>query len=119
MIKYLIKYDPKGVDEADVDGWTPLAWTLFTKAPKTVQLLLDSGLVDVNKKDINGRSALSFAAGYGYPDVVQILLKTEGIEIDSKDNDGLTPLACASRHPDVVKALQDYQKYTQMIFVSL
>jgi ankyrin repeat protein len=110
VIKYLIKYDPKGVDEADVDGWTPLAWALFTKAPKTVQLLLDSGLVDVNKKDINGRSALSFAAGYGYLDVVQILLKTEGIEIDSKDNDGLTPLTCASRHPDVVKALQNYQK---------
>jgi ankyrin repeat domain-containing protein 50 len=48
IVEYLIKYDPKGVDEADTVGWTPLAWALFENCPRVVQLLLDSGLVDVN-----------------------------------------------------------------------
>lgn len=57
MVKYLIKHDRQGVGEEDADGWTSLAWALFNNTPKTMQALLDSGLVDVNKKDINGRSA--------------------------------------------------------------
>ena len=106
VVAYLIQHDRQAVDQEDVNGWTPLAWALFREAPKTVQVLLGSGLVDVNKKDSSGRSALSFAAGYGYLNVVRILLNTKGIEIDSKDNDGKTPLSHATRHPEVIKALQ-------------
>lgn len=91
-------------------GWTPLAWALFSQAPKTVQVLLNSGLVDVNKKDKAGRSALAFAASYGYLDVVQILLNTEGIDIHSKDNDGRIPLSTASRYPEIVELLQSFRK---------
>jgi ankyrin repeat protein len=105
----LIKHDRRGVDEEDVDGWTPLAWALFNRTPKTVQILIDSGLVNVNKKDIMGRSALAFAAGYGYLDVVQILLKTVGIDVESKDNDGRTPLSAASRYPEIVELLQNFK----------
>jgi ankyrin repeat protein len=111
VVEYLIKYDRRGADAEDVDGWTPLSWALFSQSssPKTVQVLIDSGMVNVNKKDNNGRSALSFAAAYGFLDVVQILLSVGGIEIDSNDNDGKTPLSHAARHPEVVEALQKLQ----------
>jgi len=82
----------------------------FSHSPKTVEVLVNSGLVNVNKKDNNGRSALSFAAAYGYLDVVQLLLSKDGIEIDSQDNDGRTPLSHAARHPDVIEALQHCHK---------
>ena len=65
MAEYRIKHDRVGVDEEDVDGWTPLAWAQFSQNPRTVKVLLESGLVNVNKNDRSGRSALSFAAGYG------------------------------------------------------
>ena len=106
MVKYLIKHDRQGADEADIDGWTPLAWSLFSRAPKTVQVLLESGLVDVNKKDQNGRSALSFAAGYGYLDVVELLLSATNIDIKSEDNDGRTPLSYATAFPEIVTLLR-------------
>lgn len=101
-MEYLIKYDPHGVDEADIDGWTPLAWALFNNCPKTVQLLLDSERVDLNKKDKSGRTALSWAANYGYLDVVRILLNTKGIDIDGK------AISYATQHPDILKLLQEY-----------
>ncbi|KAE8449649.1 hypothetical protein EG329_007979 [Mollisiaceae sp. DMI_Dod_QoI] len=110
VVEYLIKHDPKGVDEADVDGWTPLAWALFCQAPTTVQALLDSGLVDVNKKDRGGKCALSWAVDYGYLDVVKILLSVEGIDIQSTDRNGWTPMRYATSshpHPDIIQVLQE------------
>ncbi|KAI9717630.1 MAG: hypothetical protein M1812_004575 [Candelaria pacifica] len=110
VVDYLIKHNPKEVDNPDVDGWTPLSWALFRQAPETVKTLLRSELVDVNRKDRNGRSALSFAVGYGYLAIVEILLSAEGIEIDSEDNDGRTPMSHASRYPDIVKILQEFNR---------
>lgn len=107
VAEYLINHDPEGVDKLDVDGWTPLAWATSTEAPELMKTLLRSNLVDVNKKDKNGRSVLSYAAGYGYSAVVKILLAVGGIEVDSEDNKGRTPLIYASRHPDIVKMLQE------------
>ncbi|KAI4267500.1 MAG: hypothetical protein LQ337_008321, partial [Flavoplaca oasis] len=107
VVDYLINHDPEGVDKADVDGWTPLAWATCTEAPELMKTLLRSELVYVNKKDKNGRSVLSYAAGYGYSAVVKILLAVEGINVDSEDNNGRTPLIHASRHPDIIKMLQE------------
>ena len=90
-----------------MDGWTPLAWSLTKQSPKTVQVLLDSGLVDVNKMDAQGCSALSFAAGYGFRDVVQILLRVEGVDIGKPNNSGMTPLDKAKRYPEIVKMIED------------
>ena len=98
------------MDEEDVDGWTPLAWALFSQTPKTVQVLLNSGFVDVNKKDKGGRSPLAWAASYGYLDVVQILLGVKGIDVNSKNNSGNTPLSAASRHPEIMELLQKFKE---------
>lgn len=106
MVKYLIKYDRQGADEADIDGWAPLAWSLSTRAPKTVQVLLESGLVDVNKRDQNGRSALSFAAGYGYLEAIKSLLSATDIDIMSEDNNRRTPLSYAAAFSEIVNLLQ-------------
>jgi ankyrin repeat domain-containing protein 50 len=77
-VECLIEFDGWGVDREDIDGWIPLAWALFHCAPKTVQTLLSSGLVNVNKKDLNGKSPLSFAGQHGYLSVVKLFLAMEG-----------------------------------------
>jgi ankyrin repeat domain-containing protein 50 len=60
VVEHLIEYDGPGVDREDIDGWTPLAWALSNFAPKTVQTLLSSGLVNTNKKDLNGKKSSQF-----------------------------------------------------------
>jgi hypothetical protein len=54
-LAYLIKYDPAGVGEEDSNGWTTLAWTLDKNSPRIVQVLVESGRVNINRKDRCGR----------------------------------------------------------------
>ncbi|KAJ5054094.1 uncharacterized protein L3040_000378 [Drepanopeziza brunnea f. sp. 'multigermtubi'] len=90
---------PNAADPGDADGWTPLSWALFGRAPKT--------------RDRNGRSPLAHAAGYGgYLEVVQQLLAVDGTEAGSTSNTSQTPLsiAQASGHDDLVKVLLQQRK---------
>jgi ankyrin repeat domain-containing protein 50 len=110
VLHYLLKHDRKGADCKDKWGWTPLAWALNPPGyPDNVSILIQSGLVDINRKDRVGRSALSFAAGYGLARIVQLLSRAKGIEVDSRDRIGRTPLshAAAAGNLDVVQFLID------------
>ena len=73
----------------------------------TVETLVSTGSVDIDKKDQNGRTALSWAAGYGYLDVVQFLL-SEGADVRTVNNGGWTPMSFAKayNHMDVIQELE-------------
>jgi ankyrin repeat protein len=110
VVEYLLKYhDSAGADRGDEVGWTPLAWALLNSAPKTVEVLLSSGKVDINKKDEDGVSPLHFAVGYGWVEVVKIMVDAPGVELEIQNNSGVTPLSKA-RHmgnADMIKVLED------------
>lgn len=106
VVAYLLKYLSSGIDEECSDGWTPLAWALTTRSPKTVQVLVDSGLVSCNNRG-GGKSVLSWAAVYGFPDVVRIFLDVEGIDVVSRDNAGLAPRDYAKRYPEIAEMIDE------------
>ncbi|KAK5710089.1 hypothetical protein LTR17_019202 [Elasticomyces elasticus] len=78
---------------------------------EAVNLLLDTGKVELNTKDdLDGRTPLSWAARGGYEAVVKLLLDTGHSDVNSKDTEyGSTALswAAASGHEEVVKLLLD------------
>ncbi|RYP49195.1 hypothetical protein DL768_005073 [Monosporascus sp. mg162] len=87
MVKLLLD---RGADVAVVnkDGWTPLIAALNNKSGQTplswaaangckavVQLLLDTGKVDIDSIDNNGRTPLQWAVERGHETIVRLLLK--------------------------------------------
>jgi ankyrin repeat protein len=57
-----------------------------------VQLLLETGKVDVESKNNCGLTPLWAAAENGHEAVVQLLLKTGKVNVESKHDYGQTPL---------------------------
>ncbi|KAI1504195.1 hypothetical protein F5X99DRAFT_372815 [Biscogniauxia marginata] len=86
-----------GVDDEDVDGWTPLAWAIHTDAPDVIEALAATGRVDLDRRDRGGRTALSWAVEYGHASVVAALLR-EGADPASASDAGLTPADVARRY---------------------
>ncbi|KAM4792001.1 ankyrin repeat domain-containing protein 29 isoform X2 [Corvus cornix cornix] len=89
---------------------TPLANAAFWAARKgnlaLLQLLLNSGRVDVDCKDSSGATSLFFAAQQGHNDVVKFLFSF-GASTEFKNKDGGTALlaACQYGHAKVVETL--------------
>lgn len=100
-VKALIKYQCGG-DEEDVDGWTPLAWSLERRSPQTVEALLSGQEIELDRKDYRGRTALMQAASYGYAEVLQMLLD-QGADPYIADNYGQTAL-------DVARAWENFDR---------
>jgi len=93
IIKLLAKFYPQGVDCPEESGRTPLSCAMWGSPSnaETVRVLLQTGLVDVNKKAHNGRTPLAYAAAVGRPDLVRILVEEGGADMDILDNDGNAP----------------------------
>ncbi|VUC37866.1 unnamed protein product [Clonostachys rosea] len=120
VVRTLLATGRVEVDSRDNTGRTPLSWAVassdsagiynngqwesrpgLTFAPhdSTVQLLLDTGRVDVNSRDSTGRTPLSWAAETPKAlDAVRMLLKTGQVEVNSRDDNGRTPLWWAAQH---------------------
>ncbi|KAJ4330291.1 hypothetical protein N0V87_010136 [Didymella glomerata] len=88
-LRSLLKYDCGGVDDVDIDVWTPLLWSLFVRSPATVEALLSTRRVQIDRQDGYGRTALIWAASYGYLDVVQLLVSWNA-DLHIKNNGGHT-----------------------------
>lgn len=92
----LLKHDCPGIDDPDVDGWTPLMWAV-QNGPACVSILLATGLVEVDRRDNEGKTALSLAVQWGHSvEVIRVLLHY-GADPETSDNNGLAPLNVAMK----------------------
>lgn len=73
-----------------------LSWVAQQTDTRIVELLLDTGRVDVNKKDPEGNTPLSWAVKRGHEGIVRLLLDTGKVDINVKDNANATPLLWAT-----------------------
>ena len=83
---------------------------LESKTPhiEKIEVMLESGLVDVNAKDRRGWSPLHWASANNAIEVAKLLIE-RGADVDAKNVDGWTPLHWASRwnHIEIAKLLLD------------
>jgi ankyrin repeat protein len=96
----LLQHDCPGIDDPDVDGWTPMMWAIQW-GPECVSTLLATGQVGIERRDNEGRTALSQAVQWGSSvEVIRILLH-HGADPGATDNDGQAPLDVAMKrgHP--------------------
>ncbi|KAF7880334.1 uncharacterized protein EAF02_007180 [Botrytis sinoallii] len=108
-------------------GLTGMHITAFFGLETVIQLLLDSGKLEVDPRDLlseesdfipypnlvnHGRTPLSYAAKKGHEKVVNLLLDTGKFEVDSIDKFHQTPLhsSVESGNENVVKLLLDTGK---------
>ncbi|ETE74131.1 Ankyrin repeat domain-containing protein 29, partial [Ophiophagus hannah] len=97
---------------------TPLANAAFWAARKgnlaLLQLLLNSGRVDVDCKDSLGSTALMVASYYGHKECVRELV-LQGADINLQRETGATALFFAAQqgHNDIVKLLFEYGASTE------
>lgn len=97
----LLKHDCPGIDDPDVDSWTPLMWAV-QNGPACVSALLATGRVDIGRRDNDGKTALSLAVQWGHSvEVIRVLLHY-GADPETEDNDGLTPLNMAMKRGKIV-----------------
>lgn len=92
----LLKHECPGIDNPDVDGWTPLMWAV-QNGPACASTLLATGQVEVERRDNEGKTALSLAVQWGHSvEVIRVLLHY-GADPETTDNNGLTPLNVAMK----------------------
>ncbi|EKG09441.1 hypothetical protein MPH_13518 [Macrophomina phaseolina MS6] len=106
----LIKTRVLEVNMAAKDYWMHWNWAAQNGNETIVELLLETGKVDVDSKGQSGRTPLWWAAKNGHEAVVKLLLETGKVDVDSKDQRGRTLLwwAAENGHEAVVKLLQQY-----------
>ncbi|KAI3393769.1 hypothetical protein diail_3728 [Diaporthe ilicicola] len=91
----LLKHDCPGVDDPDVDGWTPLMWAI-QNGPKCVTALLATGRVELERRDNQGKTALSLALQWGRSaEVVRVLLD-HGADPETTEDKRQAPLDVAT-----------------------
>lgn len=95
-LRCLLEHDCPGIDDPDVDSWTPLMWAV-QNGPGCVSTLLATGRVEIERRDDEGRTALSLAVQWGHSvDVIRVLLH-HGADPEAKDDNGQTPLDAAMK----------------------
>ncbi|KAK0472441.1 hypothetical protein IW261DRAFT_1570795 [Armillaria novae-zelandiae] len=89
MVNLLLDRDT--IDPNTESSWeqqTPLSYAAECGSAQIVEILLQSGRVNVNCKDCSGRTPLMMAVSSGDMSRVEVLLKHPGIDILARDNDG-------------------------------
>lgn len=94
----------------------PLCVAAMHGRTNVIQVLLESGRVDVNQKDEDGDTALHSAAYNGQEECVQVLLETRNINVNALGADGMTPImyAMENGHTSIVQILEAYQPPTSL-----
>lgn len=67
--------DPKNdINRVNIGGWSPLMYASYVGRDTIVNLLLESGRVNVNEQGSQGETALMLAVGNGHESVAYFLL---------------------------------------------
>ncbi|KAF4336802.1 hypothetical protein FBEOM_9336 [Fusarium beomiforme] len=105
----LLKAGCPGIDDEDIDNWTPLAWAIQTDSSDTVQALVSDERAQLERRDGGGRTALSWAVEYGHLEVVKVLLRA-GADHQTRSIRGNTPSMIAKQfgRNDMVKEMEVY-----------
>jgi ankyrin repeat protein len=74
-------------------GRTPLSYAAGNGHEGVVELLLETGKIEVNSVDQDIRTPLSYAAENGHKAVVKLLLETGEVDVDFEDDESRTPLS--------------------------
>ncbi|KAK0438143.1 ankyrin repeat-containing domain protein [Desarmillaria tabescens] len=100
--------------QSPLTQWTPLFYAAESGHPNIIEMLLQTGQVDVNRRDHEGHTALMVAAYYGRTSAVKALLASARIDIMAKDDSGMTAYYHAGRgrwsggdHETVVVLLEE------------
>ena len=81
------------LNKPNYDGLTPLHVAVKLNHMEVIQMLLQTGFMEINKKSMkDGMSALNLAAKFGHFKIVELLLNQPKIDVNSKSNSGLTAL---------------------------
>ncbi|MDQ6696106.1 MAG: ankyrin repeat domain-containing protein [Actinomycetota bacterium] len=101
-LRLLLDDDPDLVNDADVDGFTPLHLAAFFGKPKIVELLLArSANPDAHATNGSALRPLNSAAAAGHHSIAHLLLD-HGAEVDPRQTGGFTPLHSAAHNGDAV-----------------
>ena len=93
--RLLLKYAPADVNVPDADGRPILSTAIDWNSMEMAQLLISSGVVNVDQLDRHGRSPLAYAVVRGYTPLIVQLLTQDPSRADIPDNAGVTPRALA------------------------
>lgn len=63
-------------------------------APETIYILLDSGLVQIDRRDSSRQTALSWAVKYGHKEVAMVLLQAEA-DLEAENDNRSAPISIA------------------------
>lgn len=105
VVKLLLSSENITPDTADDHGRTALAWAAAATDDTTgavLELLLNSGLFNLNSTDRRGRTPISLAASSGNGKAVSLLLARPDVDPNIADNGGLTPIFHALPHSHIM-----------------
>jgi hypothetical protein len=104
----LAKLSGEEINQADKNGFPPLAVAVRYGKDFIVRQLLGNAKTDANKPNQDQRTPLILAARYGRTPILQQLLNTPKVDLNRRDKDGMTALDwCMRQHnQDGIKLLR-------------
>ena len=80
VIENMKKLNIGGIDEPDLNLWTPLFWALDSTNFDSMVSFMKSKAVDINHKDWSGRTVLDWSGTYGKEEALRSWLKAHKLD---------------------------------------
>ena len=94
------------IDAENDSSLRPLQSACSWSEPELVEILLNSGISDINDSDLDGLTALHAAASAGSTACVRLLIShNANMSLESKDGQSALHIAAQNRHKDTVETL--------------
>lgn len=94
-LRCLLAHGCPGIDDPDVDGWTPLMWAIH-HGPECVLTLLATGRVRLDRRDHQGKSVMALALQWGRSEAVVQALRDYGAAPETRPDNGFMRLDVAA-----------------------
>lgn len=99
------------IDEPDIKGMTPLAYSAASGSPQAVQRLISAG-ANPNRELVQGWTALMVAVAAQQPETVKVLMDNNA-DLNRQSRDGSTAISIAKKigNKEIIKLLQARTRY--------